>query len=153
MQLWQASAGKKDMNSAVAERYLALVRQAQTRYAETEWLLRDVLAINQRAFGRRHENAAMILNDLGMLYRQEGQDRKAVEPFNRALAIHEACGNPGALGVAPVSNNLGEVAFAEKRYAEAERLYTRALQIRRNIARAKLRSRRAGSRDTRGLLS
>jgi cytochrome c-type biogenesis protein CcmH/NrfG len=59
MQLWQAAAGKKDVNFAAAERYLAMVRQEQKRYAEAERLFQDVLSINQRAFRARHENSAM----------------------------------------------------------------------------------------------
>jgi cytochrome c-type biogenesis protein CcmH/NrfG len=43
----------------MSERYLAMVRQEQKRYAEAERLFQDVLSINQRAFGARHENSAM----------------------------------------------------------------------------------------------
>ena len=35
--------------------------------------------------------------------------------------------------MATVTNNLGELAFAQKRYSDAERLYSRALQIRRSL--------------------
>ncbi len=84
-------------------------------------LYTEVLGKNPKITGSRAKYVASIHNNLGMLFLQAGQNelgvnhlKKAVEIFPRALNAHL---------------NLGNVAFAEGRYADAAIEYETALSL------------------------
>src|ERR1041384_695048 len=71
--LWRTFAGPNDVNYAVALRDTAILKQDQKQYVEAERLFRQALSINQKAFGTQHSSTTMVMNDLAILYRQEGK--------------------------------------------------------------------------------
>ena len=107
--------------------YTALYRHS--RYAEAIPVAERALAIAQAAFGPDHERVAQVLNDLGRLYElQQQQIGLAEESYARALAIRERLHSKHA-AIAQSMSNLARVYLAQRRYAEAESFYRRALAI------------------------
>ncbi len=72
----------------------------------------------------------MSLNNLALLYRNQGRYANAQPLLKRALAIHEKALGPGHPSVATSLNNLADLYERQGRYADAEPLYKRALVIR-----------------------
>jgi Flp pilus assembly protein TadD len=91
--------------------------------------------MQERALGPGHPQVATTLNNLGVLYRQQGRYAEAEAAHRRALAIRE-----GALGknhpeVATSLSNLAALYYVQGRQAEAEALRERALAIERRSSR------------------
>ena len=108
-------------------RYTALYRR--DRYAEAIPVAERALATAQAAFGPDHEQVAQVLNDLGRLYElQQNQIGLAEESYARALAVRERLHSKHA-AIAQSMSNLARVYLAQRRYAEAESFYRRALAI------------------------
>ena len=57
-------------------------------------MLERALAIQERAYGRDHPNVAFTLNNLGLAYRVLGDNAKARDMLERALAIKDATEPP-----------------------------------------------------------
>ena len=64
---------------------MALLYEAQGRYAEAEPLLTRALAIDEKAFGPDHRNVATVLNNLAALYDTQGRYAEAKELAEHAL--------------------------------------------------------------------
>ncbi len=95
-----------------------------------ENLFKRALAIREKTLGPEHRKAATRLNDLAMLYDDQGRCADA-EPLNkRALAILEMALGPDHPDVATSLNNLAVTYYKQGRYADAEPLHKRALAIR-----------------------
>jgi tetratricopeptide (TPR) repeat protein/tRNA A-37 threonylcarbamoyl transferase component Bud32 len=109
--------------------HLAQVCQAQHR-PETETLLREALAIQEKRLGPDDPALALTSNELGIYYGYRGELAKAEPLFRRALKIREAGLGPGHPDVAVTLNNLAIVRAKQERYAEADELFRRALAIR-----------------------
>ena len=77
------------------------------------------------------------LNNLALLYDDQGRYAEAEPLYKRALAIDEKALGPDHPDVAQSLNNLAALYDDQGRYAEAEPLYKRALAIRREGARAR----------------
>ena len=108
---------------------LALLYQAQGRYAETEPLYKRALAVGEKALGPEHADVGARLNNLGVLYRSQRRYAEAEPLYQRALAIFEKALGPEHANVGTGLNNLAGLYEAQDRYAEAELLYKRALAI------------------------
>jgi len=106
-----------------------LTDRAEYRQAET--LLRRVLSISEKAFGPKHYNTAVDLNNLADLYRQQGQYEKAEPLFRQALIIWENILGTEHAEIASGLNNLAALYRTQGRYKEADPLYHRALAIRK----------------------
>ena len=70
------------------------------------------------------------LNNLAVLYTEQGRYAEAEPLYKRALAIDEKALGPDHPDVATALNNLAGLYDDQGRYAEAEPLYKRALAIR-----------------------
>jgi CHAT domain-containing protein/Tfp pilus assembly protein PilF len=87
------------------------------------------LAISDRAHGAEHQNTGLSLNNLALLYKEQGSYAKAEPLLLRALAINErALGANHSLTGASL-NNLALMYTSQGKYAKAEPLYVRALAI------------------------
>jgi tetratricopeptide (TPR) repeat protein len=83
---------------------LAILYEAQGRYAEAEPLFLQVLTITEKMLGPEHPNVASSLNQLAELYRVQGRYAEAELLFLRALAIGEQARGPEQLYVISNSN-------------------------------------------------
>ena len=61
----------------------------QPGYAEAERIYKRSLAIVDKAFGTKHSDVAVILNNLGLLYKNQVRYAEAEPLFKRSLAIRE----------------------------------------------------------------
>ncbi|MBO0756798.1 MAG: CHAT domain-containing protein, partial [Bradyrhizobiaceae bacterium] len=108
---------------------LALLYQAQGRYAEAEPIMKRVLAIDEKALGPDHPDVSRDLGNLAALYQAQGRYAEAEPIMKRALAIDEKALGPDHPDVGRYLNTLAALYLNQGRYAEAEPLYMRALAI------------------------
>ena len=71
------------------------------------------------------------MNDLAVLYKEQGRYAEAEPLYKRALSICEKALGPDHPFVAQSLNNLAELYAIQGRYAEAEPLFKRSLAIRK----------------------
>jgi CHAT domain-containing protein/tetratricopeptide (TPR) repeat protein len=81
-------------------------------------------------FGSNHPNYGAALNNLALVYRDQGKYAEAEGLYKRALAIREQALGADHPDVAQTLNNLALVYGDQSKYAEAEGLHKRALAIR-----------------------
>ena len=100
----------------------------QARYAEAEDLFLAALEEAEK-FGEQDPRLAMSLNNLALLYEDQGKNAEAGPLHERALVIYEKALGPEHPLVATSLNNLAELYRTQGKYAEAEPLYQRSLAI------------------------
>ena len=98
-------------------------------YAEAEPLSKRSLAIREKALGPDHPHVATSLNNLAVLYRNQGRYKEAEPPHQRALMIQEKALGPEHPDVAASLNNLAALYNLQGKYTEAEPPHQRALMI------------------------
>ena len=98
-------------------------------YPGAEPLLRQALAIRERALGPDHPDVAVSLNNVAALLYAKGDYAGAELLFRRALAIDEKALGPDHPRVATDLDSLAELLRDKGDYSAAEPLYRRALAI------------------------
>ncbi|MGZ3458885.1 MAG: CHAT domain-containing protein, partial [Archangium sp.] len=96
-------------------------------YARAEPLFERALAIWEAALGKNHPDVARTLNNLALLYANQGNYARAEPLYERALAIYEAALDKNHPDVALTLNNLALLRLAQQHLADALPLFTRAL--------------------------
>lgn len=109
--------------------FLGRVQQAAGKYALAEQALNKALAIHQKVAGPTSADAGVILNQLGLLYRDQAAFGKAEEALKQARSISERLTGPESVETSAAINNLAQLYSDMARYAEAEELYQRARVI------------------------
>ncbi len=129
--LLEKTVGTEHLDLASPLNILADVCQAQRRYSEAETLYRRALAMNENFLGPDHLDTGKIVNGLGTLYFEQRNYGKA-ETFVPARPGHqrEVSRDRIILPLPRLVNNLGQVFLLQHRYADAEPLFRRALEIR-----------------------
>src|SRR6266571_1204702 len=113
---------------------LGAVQQEWGHYKEAEQYYRQALDITQAFYGPNHYKTAAGLTVLGRALRFEPQGNdEAARLFERALVIRERVFGKVHPQVASTVNELGGVALARDRFAEAEVLARRVLAIYRTV--------------------
>ena len=98
----------------------------------------QALAGDQRkGAGPDHPDVATSLNNLAVLYDDQGRYADAEPLYKRSLAIREKALGPDHPDVATSLNNLAELYDDQGRYADAEPLYKRSLAIYEKGARSR----------------
>ena len=77
-----------------------------------------------------HRDVAGALNNLALLYNDQGRDAEAEPMYKRAIAIQEKVFGLDSTEAAPKLNNLAALYQSQERYADAEPLFKRALASR-----------------------
>ena len=77
-----------------------------------------------------HRDVAGALNNLALLYSDQGRDAEAEPMYKRAIAIQEKVFGLDSTEAAPKLNNLAALYQSQERYADAEPLFKRALASR-----------------------
>jgi len=85
------------------------------------------------SFGPNDSRLATSLNNLALVYDEQGKYAEAEPLYKRALAILEKAFGPNHSSVATSLNNLAALYCSQGKYAEAEPLYKRSLQIREGL--------------------
>ncbi len=104
-------------------------RDEQAHYAEAEELFFAALK-EAESFGEKDTRLATTLNELALLFTDQGKYAEAEPFFQRSLAIYEKALGPEHLDVAIILNNLGLLFTDQGKYAEAEPFFQRSLAIR-----------------------
>jgi CHAT domain-containing protein/tetratricopeptide (TPR) repeat protein len=100
------------------------------KYAEAIPLAQAQLESLEKKYGPFNSDVAGALNNLALLYGNQGRDAEAEPLYKRAIAILEKVRGLDAAEIAPELNNLAALYQRHERYAEAEPLFKRALAIR-----------------------
>ncbi len=93
-------------------------------------MLERALAITEKALGPKHPHVAASLNNLVLLYQDQGNYGKAEPLLRRALAIREKALGPEHPDVARSFSNLGLLYLYQGDYGKTKPRYERALAIR-----------------------
>ncbi len=92
-----------------------------------------ILEIREKVLGPDHPETATSLNNLAVLYANQGAYAKAEPLYLRALAINEKVLGPDHPETATSLNNLAVLYENQSDYAKAEPMYLRALAIREKV--------------------
>ncbi len=122
------SAAQKNETAALSARIAELSRGG--KYSEAIPLAQRQLANVEKAYGPVHRDVAASLNNLALLYGDQGNDVEAEPLYKRSIAILEKVVGLDSSEVAPELNNLATLYQRQNRYADAEPLFKRALAIR-----------------------
>jgi eukaryotic-like serine/threonine-protein kinase len=98
---------------------------------DAERLMREALAIREKAFGVKTLEYALSLRSLGQLKYQGGDYAEAARLLAEALPIHRAAGSNTHADVAGLANDLAACLRNVGRDTEAETLHREALTLRR----------------------
>ena len=122
------SLAQKGEVAATSARIVELSRAG--KYAEAIPLAQGQLESLEKKYGPFNSDVAGALNNLALLYADQGRDAEAEPLYKRAIAIMEKVRGLDSAEVAPELNNLAALYQRFERYAEAEPLFKRALAIR-----------------------
>ena len=122
------SAAQKNETAALSARIAELSRAG--KYSEAIPLAQRQLANVEKAYGPVHRDVAASLNNLALLYGDQGNDAEAEPLYKRSIAILEKVVGLDSSEVAPELNNLAALYQRQNRYADAEPLFKRALAVR-----------------------
>ncbi|KAK5263058.1 hypothetical protein LTR96_011509 [Exophiala xenobiotica] len=103
-----------------------LTQQVQHIAAEQMYLL--TLGGFEKALGPDHTSTLNTVNNLGLLYRDQGRLGEAEKMYQRALARYETALGPDHTSTLRTVNNLGYLYRHQGKLEEAETMYRRALQ-------------------------
>jgi len=81
----------------------------------------------EKAWGPEHTSTLDTVNNLGILYRNQGKLVEAEEMYQRALDGKEKTWGPEHTSTLDTVNNLGLLYADQGKLAEAEKMYQRAL--------------------------
>jgi Tfp pilus assembly protein PilF len=84
------------------------------------------LAGYEKALGSHHTSTLVTINNLGVLYRDQGRLIDAERMYHRALAGKEKAWGPDYTSTLDTVNNLGLLYADQGCLADAERMYYRA---------------------------
>jgi tetratricopeptide (TPR) repeat protein len=121
-------------------------------YSQAAPILRDALAIWEKALGPEHPNTAASLNSLAKLLQAQGDLAGARPLFKRALAILEKAHGPEHPDTATTLNNLALLLQDQGDVAGARPLLERALAIREKALGPEHRATAASLNNLAGLL-
>jgi len=109
---------------------LALLYQAQGKYAQAIPYGQRALDFYEKTLGPDHSETAKTLNNLALLYKVQGKYEQAEPLYQRARAIYEKVLDPDHPDTAAILNNLALLYQVQGKYEQAEELYQRVLAIR-----------------------
>ena len=130
------SFGRDDPRLANTLYNLAVLYDAQGKYAEAEPLYNRSLAIKKKDLGPEFPQAALNLDNLADLYQDQGKYHEAEQLYKRALAIDEKVLGPQHPELIVDLNDLAALYHVQGKYADAVPLNKRSLEhirFRRNI--------------------
>jgi CHAT domain-containing protein/Tfp pilus assembly protein PilF len=123
-----SSFAQKNEPAALGARIAELSRAG--KYSDAMPLAQRQVANLEESFGPVNRDLAGALNNLALLYGNQGRDSEAEPLYKRALSILEKTDGLDRVEIAPELNNLAALYERQGRYAEAEPLFKRALAIR-----------------------
>jgi tetratricopeptide (TPR) repeat protein len=99
------------------------------RFAESHRYLNRALAMVDPTGKKTQRDRALLLTNVALLYREEGQTAQAEELLYQAIAIEKEILPPGDARLVPTRAGLAELVLVDGKYQEAERLFVELLAI------------------------
>ncbi|MFP5264096.1 MAG: tetratricopeptide repeat protein [Blastocatellia bacterium] len=112
-----------------ARRRVGEYEQSQIYYQQAQKLYQEAQALLETSAGPDHPEVATSLNDLALMYVDQGKYADGAPLLERSLSILEKALDPGDFNLADPLTNLAVCYSAQGKYGEAEPLYKRALEI------------------------
>ncbi|MDB5267807.1 MAG: Tetratricopeptide 2 repeat protein [Hymenobacter sp.] len=103
--------------------------QKSNLFSEAESLLRQALAVAEKAAGPNHPSVSIGLNNLALLLQDTNRLAEAEQLFQRALTIDKSHFGPEHPEIATSLSNLASLLFATNRLTEAESYMRQALTL------------------------
>ena len=100
------------------------------KYSEAIPLAQRLLADLEKAYGPEHRDVAASLNNLALLYGNQGRDAEAEPLYRRSLVIMEKAFGPDSAEVGAGLSNLAALYQRQGRYADVEPLFKKSLALR-----------------------
>src|SRR5260370_3054021 len=119
-----ASAQKNEMTATSAK--IAELSRAG-KYSEAIPLAQRQLESLEKTYGPFNRDVAAALNNLALLYGDQGRDTEAEPLYQRSLAIFEKANGLDSPEIASGLNNLAALYHGQERYAHAAPLFKRPL--------------------------
>ena len=127
--------GEDHPDTAASYNNLAANLNAQGKYAEAEPLLRKALEIRRRVLGEDHPDTATSYNNLAANLARPGQVRRGrAAATSRPWRSAAGCWARTTPTRPPATTTWPTTCSAQGKYAEAEPLLRKALEIRRRVA-------------------
>ncbi|KAF2812175.1 FabD/lysophospholipase-like protein [Mytilinidion resinicola] len=98
------------------------------KLAKAEQMYERALQETEEALGPKHTSKLDTVNNLGLLYTDQGKLAEAEQMYERALQGYEEALGPKHTSTLNTVNNLGLLYAGQGKLAEAEQMYKRALQ-------------------------
>jgi tetratricopeptide (TPR) repeat protein len=108
--------------------FIAELLYRKGQYIATESIQQLLLASQEKALGPDHPSALETVNNLGVLYKDQGKLANAEEMYERALRGKETALGPDHPSTLDTVNNLGVLYKDQGKLADAEEMYERALR-------------------------
>lgn len=118
-----------DLELAGSREALALLRRGQKQPAEAAELLEAVVLTSERIYGPDHPELARALLNLGLARTETGEFERAGALLSRAWSIFERRHGPEHKLTVKTLADLAYTELLRQRYAEAEPLYRRLLEL------------------------
>lgn len=122
------SLAQKNETAALTAEITELSRAG--KYSEAIPRAQRLLANFEKSFGPDHRDVAASLNNLALLYGNQGRDTEAEPLYRRSLAIMEKAFGPDSAEVGAGLSNLAALYQRQGRTTDAEPLFKRSLAIR-----------------------
>ena len=108
--------------------YLAAIYKQNDMHKEAEEMYVRALRGYEKAWGPEHKATLDTVNNLGILYADQGKMAEAEEMYVRALRGFEKAWGPEHTSTRSTVNNLGNLYKDQGKKAEAEEVYMRVLR-------------------------
>jgi eukaryotic-like serine/threonine-protein kinase len=116
--------------------YLGSFYLWQKRYDEAEQLLNRALTVSLESFGEKHAFTWLSRIELAMAYREQGRyeeaDKQLTNVVDFTATATELAVTTRTVGTADVMHHLAALRQRQDRYAEAEKLHLKTLEIQRS---------------------
>jgi len=113
--------------------FLSFYYKEISNYNESLVWFKNTLVINEKALGKEHPNTATTYNNIGEIYRVQGDYAFALEYYGKALNIVEKVLGTEHPDIATSYNNMAVVYNNKGDYARALENYEKALNIREKV--------------------
>lgn len=102
-------------------------------YHDSEAVYLRQIKLAEELYSTKHPDIAVSYNNIGWVYTEQCDYDKALEYYDKALAIYKKNLGPKHPDIATSYNNIGVVYYEQNKYDKALKYYKKALAIREKV--------------------
>ena len=102
-------------------------------YEKAEYIFLRLINICEELYGTEHPNTANVYNNIGSVYKCQGNFPKALEYYEKAMSIREHVLGVDHPDTATSYNDIGCIYYDQGNYSKALKFYSKALSIREQV--------------------